>query len=159
MLLSQIAVTYPSVVTNRPLSHFYLQCRDEISLALKIGEAPKTEFPRTQARRVFECSRFQNTEYRYQLWYQMLKCVATMKKCMVCTSQRGLFKEFIFEARLNSSLRECFVGNRSFKRMRCLLTPSFKTGIMWKWVGLSAFINTLTAKYPTQPMALRVERL
>lgn len=26
-----------------------------------------------------------------------------MKKCMVCASQRGLFKEFIFKARPNSS--------------------------------------------------------
>jgi hypothetical protein len=26
-----------------------------------------------------------------------------MKKCIVCASQRGLFKEFIFEARPNSS--------------------------------------------------------
>jgi hypothetical protein len=77
----------------------------------------------------------------------MLKCVATMKKCMVCTSQRGLFKEFIFEARPNSSLRECFVGNRGFKRMRCLLTPSFKTGDNVEWVGLSAFTNTLMAEY------------
>jgi hypothetical protein len=44
--------------------------------------------------------------------------------------------------------------------MRCLLTPSFKTGDNVEWVvGLSSFTNTLTAKYPTQPTALRVERL